>query len=126
MWIHLNTFAIGGLENVGYVDGTDNLITLSSQGRGMFDCLLGEKIFRDSTGWWKDFNEIDFTIKGFHTEAGKVIKTSGLYGGNRLPTKTSDDFELIVSEPEPDDPLFEKQLARRIYLLARPNRRELL
>lgn len=123
MWTHQNTFAIGGLENIGYVDGSDKLITLSSQGRGIFDCVVGEKVFRDSTDWWKQFNEIDSTIEGFHTEVEKLIRTCGLYGNNKLPTKTSDDFELIVTAPEPDDHPLEKHLVRRIYLLS-PSKQE--
>ncbi|ACU59260.1 hypothetical protein [Chitinophaga pinensis] len=55
MWIHKNTFAIGGLENVGYAPMQDQLLVLSTQGEGIFDCIKGEKIARyESQGdWWR-------------------------------------------------------------------------
>jgi hypothetical protein len=54
MWTHKNTFAIGGLENVGYAPNQDLLIVLFSQGQGIFDCNKGEKIARQhhDSNWW--------------------------------------------------------------------------
>jgi hypothetical protein len=82
MYRHLNTFAIGGLQSVGYVNESDMLIVLSSQGRGIFNCLTGEKIYRDDYDWWGDFEQENSLIRGFDGEAGKVIKTFGLYNPN--------------------------------------------
>jgi hypothetical protein len=45
-WGHKETFAIGGLHNVGFAPNSDYLIVLSSQGQGIFDCIKGEKIAR--------------------------------------------------------------------------------
>jgi hypothetical protein len=33
-----------------------------------------------------------------------------------LPTKTVDGWELIISEPEPDKPTFEKYFIRNVFL----------
>jgi hypothetical protein len=46
-WKHQVTWAVGGLFQVGYVEDSDVLLVLSSAGRGMFDCLVGEKVARD-------------------------------------------------------------------------------
>ena len=90
MWTHKNTFAIGGLENVGYAKGHDNLMVLSSQGQGIFDGLSGEKIGRLNNGgdWWEKFNQGTNSIIGFDILGDIEIPTHGLYGGNHLPKVT--------------------------------------
>ncbi|MBX7174913.1 MAG: hypothetical protein K1X72_28310 [Pyrinomonadaceae bacterium] len=47
IWKKVNSFAIGGLTQVGYAPNSDILLVVSHQGRGIFDCLIGEKIARD-------------------------------------------------------------------------------
>ena len=88
MFKHVNTFAIGGLENIGY--SNDNLIVLSSQGRGIFDCLSGTKIYRDDKNWWNDYDEKVNSIPGFDIEVNNQIKLIGIHGGQQLPCKTVD------------------------------------
>jgi hypothetical protein len=119
-WIHKNTFAIGGLENVGYASKQDKLIVLSSQGQGIFDCTQGEKIARKHNGsdWWEDFNEQTNTIAGFDCLQGTTITTHGLYGEDHLPKTTLDGWTLAISKPEPDDKPFEKYLVQKIYLVS--------
>lgn len=120
MWIHKNTFAVGGLENVGYAPGQDFLIVLSSQGQGIFDCRTGEKIARlySDQNWWDKFNEETNSIVGFDILENVEIKTYGLYGDDELPKATKDNWVLVVSDPEPDDEPFEKYLVKRIYLVS--------
>jgi len=116
MYYYKQTFAIGGLENIGYVGDSDNLIVLSSQGRGIFNCLTGEKIYRDSENWWSDFDQADNTIKGFGSESGKLIKTFGLHSIEKLPTKLPSGWELVLTDLQPDDPPFEKYLVQSVFL----------
>lgn len=127
MWTHKNTFAIGGLENIGYAPNEDFLIVLSSQGQGIFDCKTGEKIARqyDDQNWRDKFDEVTNSIIGFDLLANIQIKTCGLYGGDNLPKATKDNWTLIASEHEPDDKPFEKYLVRRIYLIS-PDKKEKL
>ncbi|WP_343689955.1 hypothetical protein [Chitinophaga sp.] len=125
MWSHKNTYAIGGLENVGYADNSDNLIVLSSQGRGVFSCVTGEKIDRDSLDWWSQFDESTSAIRGFGLLAGAIIKTSGLYGKYFLPTETNDGWTLIKRENEVDDPPFEKYRVTKIFLTS-PNNEKII
>lgn len=56
MYKYIQTFAIGGLQNIGFL--TDELIVLSTQGTGIFNCLTGEKIGRDNEDWWGNFDEV--------------------------------------------------------------------
>ncbi|MEP7319834.1 MAG: hypothetical protein ABI921_13860, partial [Panacibacter sp.] len=118
MWTHKNTFAIGGLENVGYASNQDLLIVLSSQGQGIFNCISGEKIARqnDDINWWDNFNQATNSIVGFDHLTNIEIQTCGLYGVDNLPKTTADGWTLIISEPQPDDKPFEQYLIQKIYL----------
>lgn len=118
MWKHKNTFAIGGLENVGF-DNEDRLVVLSSQGVGIFDCISGTKIYRDSRSWWEDFNEVAGTIPDYGILAGSQIRTCGLYGEDFLSKRTSDGWMLEKAGGIPDDPPFERYLVNKIYLTHR-------
>lgn len=116
MWTHKNTFAIGGLENIGFVNESDNLVVLSSQGKGIFNCVNGEKIFRSDEEWWKDFDQTNSTVKGFDFLKGIKIKTGGLHAEDFLSKKTNDDWKIVASEKQPDDHPFEKYLVTKIFL----------
>jgi hypothetical protein len=120
MWTHKNTFAIGGLENVGYAPQQDNLMVLSSQGQGIFDCITGEKIARqhNDVDWWQSFNQTTNSIIGFDILGKIEIPTCGLYGEDNLSKMTNDGWTLIVSQPEPDDKPFDKYLVQKIYLVS--------
>jgi hypothetical protein len=116
MFKFINTYAIGGLLNIGYSDNTDMLIVLSSQGRGIFNCLTGEVTFRDDEDWYPDFDEINGTIKGFGSEINKLVKVAGVNSKNKLPIKTTDGWDLILTEPQPDKPPFERFNIQNIFL----------
>lgn len=120
MWVHKKTFAIGGLENVGFVPAKEYLIVLSSQGQGIFDCKTGEKIARqnDNGDWWDKFNEESNCILGFDFLDNILIPTHGLYGDDNLPKKNEEGWELIITAPQPDDKPFEKYLVQKIYLVS--------
>jgi hypothetical protein len=127
MWNHKNTFAIGGLENIGFAPKQDFLIVLSSQGQGIFNCKTGEKIARqhddENSNWWDRFNQTTNSIIGFNILENIEIPTCGLYGNDNLTKTTQDGLTLIASEPEPDDKPFEKYLVKRIYLVS-PDKNE--
>jgi hypothetical protein len=40
MWMHKLTTGIGGLEDVGFAINSEELIVLSSQGVGVFNCSI--------------------------------------------------------------------------------------
>lgn len=100
-WVHLNTFGIGGLILVGFAPQSDYLLVVSHQGRGVFDCLTGRKIARDS-GEYLDYSE--FEAEGIGILANQTICVVGLFGGN-LPNTTTDDWKLS-EKPEDSKQIF--------------------
>jgi hypothetical protein len=123
MWNYKNTFAIGGLFNVGYASGSDLLIVLSSQGQAIFDCCRGEKIARLYNDLdWIGFDETTNSVTGFDCLAGVVINTSGVYGGDHLLKRTGDGWSLIAGEPSAERSPFGTRSGTKIYLVHADNR----
>ncbi|NIG53372.1 hypothetical protein [Chitinophaga sp. Cy-1792] len=118
MWTYKKTYAIGGLENVGFAENTDNLIVLSGQGKGIFNCISAEKTDRINDDWWEEFDESTGTVHGFGILEGSLIQTGGLYGDHSLPHVTADGWQLITRENEPDDPPFEHYRVTKIFLVS--------
>lgn len=97
VWNHKNTFAIGGLQNVGYAPKSDLLMVLSTQGQGIFNCRNGEQLARSYNDLdWVEFDEITNAVAGFDLLKGQVVKTFGLYGGDGLLKTTSDGWALMA------------------------------
>lgn len=46
-WRCTGSFSVGGLIDVGFGTHSDLLMVISGTGRGVFDCLTGEKVARD-------------------------------------------------------------------------------
>jgi hypothetical protein len=101
MWEFVQTFAVGGLENVGFVPETDLLLVVSAHGRGLFDCWKGEKLARDPDSSLAVFNDESGEVEGFASLAGRKIKTHGLFGGDRLPKTTRDGWLLSHENESP-------------------------
>lgn len=120
MWTHKNTFAIGGLRNIGYASSSDFLLVLSSQGEGIFNCITGEKVARkyNCEDWYAQLNQQSFTIRGFDVLQESEVVTCWLYGGDTLPKTTKDGWQLKSSDPEPDDEPFQQYMVKRIYLIS--------
>lgn len=92
-WRCLQVCGVGGLFQVGYAAGSDLLLVLSSQGRGVFDCLAGEKLARDYNEAHDFFDPIRLTATGIGPLEGQVIRMAGLFGGG-LPLTTLDGWLL--------------------------------
>ena len=97
-WKHCATWPVGGLFQVGYAEHSDLLLVLSSQGRGIFDCLTGEKVARDYEEAHDFFDPIRLLAQGFGPIEGKCIRMAGLFGGG-LPLTTTDDWFLEEEAP---------------------------
>ncbi|MBO9730274.1 MAG: hypothetical protein J7623_16660 [Chitinophaga sp.] len=115
MWKLINTIAVGGLENIGF-DSGDRLVVLSSQGIGIFDCLTGERIFRDRESSWEDFDPVSATVPGMDVLSGSLIRVCGLDEPDFLHKETTDGWMLECIGPVPDDAPFEKYLVHKIFL----------
>ena len=101
VWKQVTSFAVGGLTEVGFGDDTDLLLVVSSQGRGLFDCLTGERIARDyenpdsNVDW---YNPVRLLASGIGVLAGQEIRLAGLHGGG-LPRFTFDGWSLELAAP---------------------------
>jgi hypothetical protein len=86
---------VGGLTDVGFGLHSDLLFVVSSQGRGVFDCLTGAKVSRDAFVPTDDepdwFSTSELSAEGIGPLAGQVIRTAGLHGGG-LPLLTRDGW----------------------------------
>lgn len=125
MYTHKETFAIGGLFEVGFAPNQDLLMVLSSQGQGIFDCTKGEKIARlhNDLEWSNYYKEGTYSIIGFDVLSNIEITTCGLDSPDILSKKTADGWELIITEPEPEEEPYEEYLTQMIYLVS-PDQKE--
>ncbi len=95
-WKHKNTFAIGGLEEIGFATKSDFALVLSGQGEGIFDCKSGKLIDRRNNEyeWWQRYDQNENEISGFGIIEKQKIKTSGLINSDSLSKSTSDFWTL--------------------------------
>ena len=98
-WELKTIISVGGLCSVGFDRDTENLLILSHQGRGVVDCLTGEKTARD----YEDYYENQYLeAQGIGCLNGKIINMAGLFGGG-LPIITEDDWcleSVTINFPE--------------------------
>lgn len=106
-WKRVATCPIEGLLQVGYAEGSDLLLVLSSQGRGIFDCLTGTRLAGDEQDAYEFFDPIRLMARGFGPLERQTIRMAGLFGGG-LPVVTLDGW--ILAELAPAWP------SRSIYL----------
>jgi hypothetical protein len=90
-WKLVATFAVSGLRSVGFDRESEHLLVISSQGRGVIDCLRGEKIARDYEEFYE--NETSLEAQGIGILSDRTIRMSGLFGGG-LPIITEDGWQL--------------------------------
>jgi hypothetical protein len=108
-------FAIGGLTEVGYAPDSDFLLVISSQGRGVFDCLKGEKIARDDDDSPTIINQRKLVALGIDPLEGQWIRVGGLHGGG-LPNSTDDGWRIVsLPLPWPHHYIFLTSIWKSIY-----------
>ena len=91
-WRQVGVYTIGGLTDVGFAPRSDLLLVVSSTGRGLFDCVNGQKLARDPSApnvSWHDPYHLEAQAIGPLT--GAVIRTAGQFGGG-LPRLTRDGW----------------------------------
>ena len=105
-WQKKGIFAVGGLTDIGFGRQSDLLLVISSTGRGVFDCLSGERVARDPSmpadneSNWRDCSHLE--AQGIGPLAGQIIHTAGLCGGG-LPVLARDGWQverLVLNWPE--------------------------
>ncbi|MEO8074211.1 MAG: hypothetical protein ABI686_13310 [Acidobacteriota bacterium] len=95
VWKQIAIHPVGGIVQVGYAENSDLILVLSHNGRGIFDCLTGQKIARDRNDYFEFFDESTLVAKGFEQLNELEIKTAGLFGGN-LSKSTQDGWTLSI------------------------------
>lgn len=97
-WKQAAAHAVGGLEMVGFAENSDLLLVVSSSGRGLFNCITGEKVARDYDEdlSWYDWAKI--SALGIGALDGQIIRLAGLYGGG-LITVAKDGWKLYSIAP---------------------------
>jgi len=97
-WELQTTAAVGGLTEVGFGAGSDQLLVVSSQGRGVFDCLTGVRVARDRLDDGSYHDIAAMTAYGIGPLEGSLIHLAGLHGGGLRRGATDgwtvDDFVL--------------------------------
>jgi hypothetical protein len=93
-WNKIAVFPVGGLRSIGFQSGSDLLLVVSDQGRGVIDCLIGQKVSRDQNEYYEDETQLE--AEGIGPLSGQKIRISGLYGGG-LPNSTSDGWSLEIA-----------------------------
>ncbi|MFT3886138.1 MAG: hypothetical protein QM724_12140 [Flavobacteriales bacterium] len=98
MWKQKIIHPIGGLINIGFAEASDMLLVVSHQGRGVYDCLSGERVARDrDENIWPDYDKVTNTFSGIGPIQGLRIQTHGLYGGDSL-VKNNHHRDLLSKE----------------------------
>ncbi|TWU00262.1 hypothetical protein Pla108_12090 [Botrimarina colliarenosi] len=81
-WSVCVSYPIGGLTEVGFADDSDLLLVVSFAGRGLFDCLTGTLIDRNSDEPCQEwYDEQRLIATGIGSLCGTQIRLSGLHGG---------------------------------------------
>lgn len=103
-WKKQNTWAVGGLREIGFSNNSDLLIVLSGNGRGIFDCIKAEKIDRDYNDYYTDYwNATNGIIEGFGVLKGQKIICGGFEAPSPLQVSTPDGWQInIENEVRPD------------------------
>ena len=105
-WRVVGVSGIGGLTEVGFADGTDDLLIVSSQGRGLFDCLSGERLSRDPAESFENPDETGLSAPGIGRHEKTTFRLAGLMGGG-LATSTRDGWAIhVVHLPWPEHVVF--------------------
>lgn len=99
-WHLVTAAAVGWLTEIGFAEGTDLLLVVSSQGRGVFDATTGLRIARDDEpphdSW---YDPIRLTAQGIGSIGDQRVRIAGLMGGG-LPRRTRDGWGLERIAPD--------------------------
>lgn len=103
------TFAIGGLSEVGFSKKHPELIlVVSSQGRGIIDCSKLELIERDNNDDFDWINSNELWAMGIGKLSDEKIMVGGLHGGGLpLSNKFGDGIQYMATEWPIIDLIFE-------------------
>ncbi|HEY1013335.1 MAG TPA: hypothetical protein VGE07_11560 [Herpetosiphonaceae bacterium] len=94
-WRKVTISAVGGLLAVGFGPGSDLLLVVSSQGRGVLDCRSVARVARNRTNALDELDEQQLVAFGIGPLDGVLVSMAGLPGGG-LPTGSGDGWSVEV------------------------------
>lgn len=99
--------AVGGLTEVGFSKTTNDLLVISSSGRGLIDYTTGEKIARDYEEYGDWYDPVNLNCHGIGRVEDEIIHISGLCGGG-LPfvNRYGESLERVAPEWPVEDIIF--------------------
>ena len=99
-WRRIAAHPVGGITDVGYAPGSDMLLVVTHDGRGVFDGTTGQRVARDTAPLpdaWHD--RIRMTAAGIGPIGGVNIRLAGLWGRGLLAT-APDSWSLEIVSPD--------------------------
>jgi hypothetical protein len=78
---------VGGLTDVGFSADGRFLLVVGHQGRGLYDCLSGERVARDRNEDWSYFDDATGTVAGIGPLADQRVQVAGLMSQAILPVE---------------------------------------
>ena len=97
-WRYVTRVHLGGVYGVGYGESSDLLLVVSAAGRGVFDCLTGDRIARDHDDNEAWYSEDGLFAEGIGPLQGTRVSIAGIHGGG-LRLTTSDGWSLELVSP---------------------------
>ncbi len=96
-WKIVAAHTIAALIAVGYAPDSEYLLVVSNTGRGVFNCLMGERVARDrdSRTSRTGYDEVHLTADGIGPIEHSKVRMAGRHGGG-LALGTSDGWVLEV------------------------------
>lgn len=99
LYTKTDSFAVGGLREIGFYEDTELLLVLSSHGRGLFDCVTGTKIARDYSDYYTEsWDHETGIVEGIGPLNGKQIICGGFEHPDVLSKKTDDGFSTVLEK----------------------------
>lgn len=91
-WLRRYVVMTGGLVGAGFADASDLLLVVTHDGRGLVDCLSGEKIARDNVPSCPD--EVTREVPGIGPVSAEQIVIAGEIFGGSLRHQSADGWRL--------------------------------
>ncbi len=99
-WRYLTFVHLGGVYEVGYGASSDLLLIVTANGRGVVDCITGERLVRDHTNISEDwYDPIGLVADGIGPLVDQRIRLAGIHGGGLLWT-SPDWWSLELVAPD--------------------------
>lgn len=90
-WKLKNEFAVGGLHAIGFDPNSETLVVVSSNGQAIYDCITGERIYRNHENDGYDHKLL--SARRLDQKESAPIPMSGIHGGG-LRHITDDGWSL--------------------------------